>query len=105
MNKKFEMIINDGMKAGKTYEEINAELKAAGATFYLDKEFAVVGWSEAEMEAGFKPGDPTKEVQRELDMSRKEEFAGTVQIQKIAGGRYEVHYDALGYAEKAIKVK
>lgn len=105
MDKKFEKIINDGMKNGKTYEEINAELKAAGANFHLDKEFAVAGWTEAEMAEGFKPGAPAKDVQRELDMRRKAECAGTMQIQVTAGGRYEVYYDADGYAEKAIKVK
>lgn len=105
MEKKFEMIISEGIKNGKTYEEINVELKEAGANFYLDQEFAVAGWSEQEMEEGFRPGEPAKKAQRTLDMSRKMEFAGTVQIQRIPGGAFEVTYDENGYAKKAAKVK
>ena len=36
MDKKYEEIINQGKKDGKKLSEINAELKAAGATFHLD---------------------------------------------------------------------
>ena len=36
MKKKFEQIIRAGKAAGKTVEEINGELKAAGAGFHLD---------------------------------------------------------------------
>jgi hypothetical protein len=38
-------------------------------------------------------------------MSRKMEFAGTKQIQWIPGGKFEVEYDANGYAKRAVKVK
>lgn len=83
MNRTFENIINEGKKNGKKVSEINAELKAAGADFQLDytmgEDGPVTGWSEAEMSEGFQPGEPAQGVQRELDMSRKVEFAGTVQ--------------------------
>lgn len=35
MDKIFENIIRQGRAIGKSYEEINAELKAAGADFHL----------------------------------------------------------------------
>lgn len=107
MEKKFADIINEGKKNGKKLSEINAELAAAGATFHLDytmgEDGPVTGWSEAEMSEGFQPGEPAQGVQRELDMSRKMEFAGTVQVQRIPGGTFEVTYNEDGYAVKAIK--
>ena len=105
MEKKFEKIIADGKKNGKTLEEINKELKEAGATFHLSSLEDNGGWSEAEMAEGFMPGEPAEEAKRELDMSRKMEFAGTKQIQWIPGGKFEVEYDENGYAKKAVKVK
>ncbi len=38
MEKKYAEIINEGKKQGAPVEAINAELKAAGANFYLDPE-------------------------------------------------------------------
>lgn len=105
MNKKFEQIITDGKKNGKTLEEINKELKEAGATFHLSSLEGNGGWSKAEMAEGFVLGEPAKDAKRELDMSRKMEFAGTKQIQWIPGGKFEVEYDENGYAKKAVKVK
>lgn len=55
------------------------------------------GWTNA----GYKRSvhfDWTEDAQRTLDMSRKMEFAGTKQIQWIPGGKFEVEYDANGYA-------
>ena len=105
MNKKFENIIAEGKKNGKTIEEINELLKAAGANFHLNPDGGVDGWTEAEMAEGFRPGEPAQVVQREIDMSRREDLAGTTQRQKTSGGFYEVTYDELGYAGKAVKVK
>ena len=50
MEKMFEKIISEGKKSGKSIEEINAELKAAGANFHLNPDGGVAGWTDAEME-------------------------------------------------------
>lgn len=104
MEKKYAEIINEGKKQGAPVDAINAELKAAGANFHLDPDGKVAGWTDAEMEEGFKPGEPAEEVQRKVDMSRRSEFAGTEQTQTTAAGIYKVSYDADGYAVKAVKV-
>lgn len=105
MEKKFEKIIAEGKKNDKSLEEINKELKEAGATFHLSSLEGKGGWSEAEMAEGFVPGEPAKDAKYKLDMSRKMEFAGTKQIQWVPGGKFEVEYDENGYAKKAVKVK
>lgn len=105
MEKKFAEIINEGRKSGKTIEAINKELKEAGANFHLNHDGGVANWTVAEMAEGFIPGAPAKDAQRKLDMSRQMEFAGTKQIQWIPGGKFEVEYDANGYAKRAVKVK
>ena len=105
MEKKFAEIINEGKTAGKSIEEINEALKKAGANFHLNPDGGVANWTEAEMAEGFIPGAPAQDARRELDMSRKVEFAGTKQIQWIPGGKFEVEYDANGYAKRAVKVK
>lgn len=105
MEKKFAEIINEGKKNGKTIETINKELKEAGANFHLSSLEGNGGWTEQEMKEGFIPGAPAEDAQRTLDMSRKMEFAGTKQIQWIPGGKFEIEYDANGYAKRAVKVK
>lgn len=105
MEKKFENIITEGKRKGKTVEEINKELKEAGANFHLSSLEGNGGWTEQEMKEGFIPGAPAEDAHRTLDMSRKMEFAGTKQIQWIPGGKFEVEYDANGYAKRAVKVK
>ena len=104
MEKKFAEIINEGCKSGKTIEAINAELKAAGANFHLNPDGGAAGWTEAEMVEGFLPGEPAKDAQRTVDMRRREDLAGTKQIQWIPGGKFEVEYDELGYAKSAVRV-
>ena len=94
MEKMFEKIISEGKKSGKSIEEINAELKAAGANFHLNPDGGVAGWTDAEMEEGW----------RTLDMRRRMEFAGTEQIQWIPGGRFAVSYDEDGYAKSAVRL-
>ena len=39
-----------------------------------------------------------------MDMRRREDLAGTKQIQWIPGGKFEVEYDELGYAKSAVRV-
>lgn len=100
MEKMFEKIISEGKKSGKSIEEINAELKAAGANFHLNPDGGVAGWTDAEMEEGFIPA----EEESNLDMRRRMEFAGTEQIQWIPGGRFAVSYDEDGYAKSAVRL-
>lgn len=105
MEKMFEKIISEGKKSGKSIEEINAELKAAGANFHLNPDGGVAGWTDAEMEEGFIPAEEEpKEARRTLDMRRRMEFAGTEQIQWIPGGRFAVSYDEDGYAKSAVRL-
>ena len=96
MEKMFEKIISEGKKSGKSVEEINTELKAAGANFHLSPDGGVDGFIPAEEEP--------KEARRTLDMRRRMEFAGTEQIQWIPGGRFAVSYDEDGYAKSAVRL-
>ena len=57
MEKIYENIINEGKRSGKTIEAINDELKAAGASFHLDADGSVAGWTEQEMKEGFITGE------------------------------------------------
>ena len=105
MKKKYVDIINEGKKQGAPVEAINAELKAAGANFHLNPDGGIDGWTEAEMAEGFIPADEKpKDAQRTVDMRRREDLAGTKQIQWIPGGKFEVEYDELGYAKSAVRV-
>ena len=106
MEKMFEKIISEGKKSGKSIEEINAELKAAGANFHLNPDGGVAGWTEQEMKEGFIPAETEPEtLPQTLDTHRREDLAGTVQIQRIVGATYEVTYDEDGYFIKASRVR
>ena len=106
MEKKFAEIINEGCKAGKTIEEINRELKEAGANFHLNPDGGVANWTEDEMREGFIPAETEPEVLPQmLDTRRREDLAGTVQTQRIVGATYEVTYDEDGYFIKASRVR
>lgn len=105
MEKKYVDIINEGKKQGAPVEAINAELKAAGANFHLNPDGGTEGWTDAEMAEGFIPAEEKpKDAQRTVDMRRREDLAGTKQIQWIPGGKFEVEYDELGYAKSAVRV-
>ena len=105
MEKKYADIINEGKKQGAPVEAINAELKAAGANFHLNPDGGIDGWTDAEMAEGFIPAEEKpKDTQRTVDMRRREDLAGTKQIQWIPGGKFEVEYDELGYAKSAVRV-
>lgn len=105
MEKKYVDIINEGKKQGAPVEAINAELKAAGANFHLNPDGGTAGWTEAEMAEGFIPAEEKpKDAQRTVDMRRREDLAGTKQIQWIPGGKFEVTYDEDGYAKSAVRV-
>ena len=105
MEKKFAGIINEGQKAGKTVEEINADLKAAGANFHLNADGAVAGWTEQEMAEGFNPGEPAQTVKHLHDFMKYDtEKAGeTLRIQ-CAEGVYDVTWDVYGHPAKAVRV-
>lgn len=106
MNKIYEKIIAEGKKNGKAVETINAELKEAGANFHLNPDGGVAGWSEKEMAEGFTPAEKEpKALPQTLDTRRREDLAGTVQIQRIVGATYEVTYDEDGYFIKASRVR
>lgn len=122
--KKFSEIIIEGQKANKTLDEINAELKAAGATFYLESMDEATAKAKAlkEQEEGFKPGkEPlmvdgvlavmasdgkpikmegngtaTKTPSMERDMSR----AGTT----IEAGGFRLTYDENGYCKTKTRI-
>lgn len=106
MDKRFADIINKGCKAGKTVEEINQELKAAGANFHLNSDGGVAGWSDKEMAEGFIPAETEPADVRHLhDVMRYDtEKAGeTLRIQ-CAEGVYDVTWDVYGHPEKAVRV-
>ena len=106
MNKIYEDIINEGKATGKTIEAINAELKEAGANFHLNPDGGVANWTEDEMREGFIPAEKEPEILPQmLDTRRREDLAGTVQIQRIVGATYEVTYDEDGYFIKASRVR
>lgn len=86
-----------------TAEEANEALSAAGANFRFDPEKVGSGWTDAQMEAGFKPGEPADDVPEKPDLSRNESLSGMTVAQCTKGGVYDVTYNSIGYAEKAVK--
>ena len=113
MELKFESIIKKGQADGKSYEEINAELKAAGANFHLSPNGRVSGWTEQEMAEGFQPGVEEVEVAsdgRPIRFSTKAPGGGKYAVavpvmdrdvaranSTITVGHWELSYDSLGY--------
>lgn len=122
--KKFSEIIIEGQKAGKTIEEINAELKTAGATFSLKDMDEATTKAKAlkEQEEGFNLGEEplmidgvlaimasdgkpikmegkgaaVKSPTMERDMSR----AGKT----ITAGKWKLTYDEDGYCKSKIRI-
>lgn len=110
MEKTFENIINEGKKNGKKLSEINAELKAAGATFHLDytmcEDGPVTGWTEQEMEEGFiEPEKAPEKVKKLSDYMRFDKSkAGTKEVVTVVGGEFEITWDEDGHPVKAVRV-
>ena len=100
------MNINEIIEAYKkhqiTADEANKALADAGSNIRFNPDNAK-GWTEEQMENGFLPGDPAVELPERPDMSRREELAGLTVSQRTKGGIYDVTYDELGYAVKAVK--
>ena len=122
--KKFSEIIIEGQKDNKTLDEINAELKAAGANFYFETMDEATAKAKAlkEQEEGFKPGEEplmvdgvlvvmasdgkpikmegkdtaTKTPSMERDMSR----AGAT----IEAGGFRLTYDENGYCKTKTRI-
>lgn len=85
-----------------TADEANKALADAGSNIRFNPDNAK-GWTEEQMENGFLPGDPAVELPERPDMSRRQELAGLTVAQRTRGGIYDVTYDDLGYAVKAVK--
>lgn len=106
MEKKYAEIISEGKKNGKSIEEINDALEAAGANFFIDPDVRTAGWTEDEMREGFVPAETEPENAKRLhDVMRYDtEKAGeTLRIQ-CADGVYDVTWDIYGHPEKAVRV-
>lgn len=110
MEKTFENIINEGKKNGKKLSEINAELKAAGATFHLDytmcEDGPVTGWTEQEMKEGFIPAENEPEKPKKLHeyMKFDKSKAGTEETVTTATGKFTITWDEMGHPVKAVRV-
>lgn len=111
MNKTFENIINEGKKNGKKLSEINAELKAAGATFHLDYTMTPdgpqTGWSEKEMKEGFIPAETEPEDVKHLhDYMQRDPAKANTEEEEVwtPEGHYRITFDEDGHATKAVRV-
>ena len=105
MEQKFREIINEGKKQGAPVEAINAELKAAGATFHLNPDGGMAGWTDAEMAEGFMPGEPAEDVKHLHDyMKFSKEKAGTEEVVSVPGGKYRITWDEDGHPVKAVRL-
>lgn len=122
--KKFSEIIIEGQKVKKPLDEINAELKAAGATFHLESMDEATAKAKAlkEQEEGFKPGEEPLMVDGVLAimasdgkpikmegkgtatktpvMSRDMSRAGTT----IEAGGFRLTYDENGYCKTKTRI-
>ena len=110
MDKRFADIINEGCKAGKTVETINAELKEAGANFHLDYTMTPdgpqTGWSEKEMADGFIPAENKPEDVKHLHdfMKFNPAKANTEEEVWTPEGHYRITFDEGGHATKAVRI-
>ena len=106
MEKKFAEIINEGKKNGKSIEEINDALEAAGANFFIDPDVHTAGWSEKEMAEGFIPADKEPEdVKHMYDyFSYNPANAGQTIRVTAPEGTYDITWDEDGHPEKAVRV-
>lgn len=110
MNKIYENIINEGKKQGAPVEAINAELKAAGATFHLDYTMTPdgpqTGWSEKEMAEGFVPAAKEPEDVKHLHdyMRYNPAKANTEEEIWVPEGHYRITFDEDGHPTKAVRI-
>lgn len=122
--KKFSEIIIEGQKAGKTIEEINAELKAAGATFSLKDMDEATAKAKAlkEQEEGSIPGEEPLMVDgvlaimasdgKPIKMEGKGTAVKTPTMERdmsragktITAGKWKLTYDEDGYCKSKIRI-
>lgn len=122
--KKFSEIIIEGQKAGKTVEEINTELKKAGATFHFETMDEAMAKAKElkEQEEGFMKGEEPMMIDGQLammasdgkpikldgegaavktpTMARDKSRAGTT----ITVGKFKLTYDENGYCTKKSRI-
>jgi hypothetical protein len=124
---KFSEIILNGKKNGKTLEEINKELKAAGATFSLKSMAEAEAKAKAlkEQEEGFKKGEeplmidgvlaviasdgkpikmdggPANAAVKSPSMARDMSRAGKT----ITAGGFELRYDSNRYCVSKARIR
>jgi len=98
---KFEEII----KSGKSIEEINKELKEAGADFHLNPDGSKSNWSEKEMKEGFIPVEKEPEDVKHLHdyMKFNPKMAGKTETYLIVEGKYTITWNEDGNPVKAIR--
>ena len=106
MEKMFEKIISEGKKSGKSIEEINTELKAAGANFHLNPDGGVAGWSDKEMAEGFIPAEKEPEDVKHLHDYMRYDVTKAGQTVRVETpeGTYDITWDEGGHPEKAVRV-
>lgn len=106
MEKKFENIITEGKRKGKTVDEINAELKAAGANFHLNPDGGVANWTEDEMQEGFIPAEEEPADVRHLHDYMRYDVTKAGQTVRVETpeGTYDITWDEGGHPEKAVRV-
>ncbi len=106
MELKYANIINEGQKNGKSVDEINRELKAAGANFHLDADGAVAGWTEQEMKEGFIPAKKEPEDVKHLHdyMRFNPAKANTEEEVWVPEGHYRITFDEGGRPVKAVRL-
>lgn len=106
MEKKFAEIINEGKKNGKSIEEINDALEAAGANFFIDPDVRTAGWSEKEMAEGFIPAETEPADVRHLHDYMRYDVTKAGQTVRVETpeGTYDITWDEGGHPEKAVRV-
>lgn len=106
MEKKFAEIINEGKKNGKSIEEINDALEAAGANFFIDPNVRTAGWTEDEMREGFIPAETEPADVRHLHDYMRYDVTKANQTVRVETpeGTYDITWDEGGHPEKAVRV-
>lgn len=101
---KFEEIINNGKKNGKSVVEVNKELKEAGANFHINPDHTESGWTQEEMDEGFIPAKGTPNVTHLFNlMKHNANMAGKSKEYWTIEGKYEITWDENGTPVKAVR--